>query len=328
MNTKQEANDITIRLADSKDIPTLVSFNLSLAEETENLKLDSEKITGGVQEILKNPQIGFYIVTESEGKLLGTTMLTSQFDCQANKVVFWIQSVFVDASQRKKGYFKGMFNYMKEYSKNQGSPYMKLYAEYNNEKAIATYQRLGMYITKEKLIQIDFCYGGKEVPEVLSEWAKALGEKEPKVEVEFARPEDVDFITGKTDFEVLIGGSDLGDFKEGVAKGIQLTENLVKIFVISKNQERLGFAVLFPEFSDWRNGFSYYLTHLCFNSKASNDDDIKESIRGILNKLKDWNIQSFRVLALPDNKRGEELFEKMGFCEAHMKVLQLDLSDN
>jgi hypothetical protein len=58
--------DLTIRQADLSDATVIAEFNLRLAEETEDLRLDPDCVAKGVAAILGDPSKGLYYVAEVE----------------------------------------------------------------------------------------------------------------------------------------------------------------------------------------------------------------------------------------------------------------------
>ena len=53
-----------IRRALSQDATELAEFNINMARETEGVELIPEVITAGVEAMIDNPQMGFYLVVE------------------------------------------------------------------------------------------------------------------------------------------------------------------------------------------------------------------------------------------------------------------------
>ncbi|MBI3191868.1 MAG: hypothetical protein HYZ36_04310, partial [Pedosphaera parvula] len=56
--------DITIRQATLFDAAIIVRFNLLLAQETEDLTLDLDRVTRGVKALLNDPAKGAYHLAE------------------------------------------------------------------------------------------------------------------------------------------------------------------------------------------------------------------------------------------------------------------------
>jgi ribosomal protein S18 acetylase RimI-like enzyme len=74
---------------------------------------------------------------------------------------WWIQSVYVDKAYRKQGIFTSLFKYLIKRAAESGVKTVSLYAEETNHQALQTYNKLGMYVTKENVYGYDFFYSPK-----------------------------------------------------------------------------------------------------------------------------------------------------------------------
>ena len=148
------AFDIKIREASASDIPALAENNKALAEETENIQLNSEILLSGVCNALERKDC-HYFVAELNGKVVGQTMITYEWSDWRNGVMWWIQSVYVIPEHRKKGVFRSLFKHIEHLAKNQSDvKALRLYVMGNNLSGKNTYKTLGMqdsgYIVYEK----------------------------------------------------------------------------------------------------------------------------------------------------------------------------------
>ncbi len=84
-----------VRLATPQDAPVLVEFNAAMALETEQKELLPDVIGAGVHSLLGNPAAGFYVVAESEERVVGSLMVTKEWSDWRNGTFWWIQSVYV-----------------------------------------------------------------------------------------------------------------------------------------------------------------------------------------------------------------------------------------
>ena len=62
---------IKIREATPADAPYIIDFQLKMALETEDLKLDEEILTKGVQAVFDDSSKGKYYIMEFDGKIGG-----------------------------------------------------------------------------------------------------------------------------------------------------------------------------------------------------------------------------------------------------------------
>ena len=145
---------IFVREADQLDVPTLVEYNLSLAYETENILLDKNVLRLGIKKALELNACR-YIVAELENKIVGQTMITSEWSDWRNGVIWWIQSVYVNPDYRKRGVFQNILNYIENLAKEIPEiKALRLYVMKENQIARRAYRSLGMnnsgYLVYEK----------------------------------------------------------------------------------------------------------------------------------------------------------------------------------
>jgi ribosomal protein S18 acetylase RimI-like enzyme len=135
---------IFVREADQLDVPTLVEYNLSLAYETENILLDKNVLRLGIKKALELNDCR-YIVAELENKIVGQTMITSEWSDWRNGVIWWIQSVYVSPDYRKRGVFQNILNYIENLAKEIPEiKALRLYVMKENQIARKAYRSLGM----------------------------------------------------------------------------------------------------------------------------------------------------------------------------------------
>ncbi len=139
------SEQVTIRMGNSDDADTIAIFNVELARESEDIKLDPATVIKGVHALLEQPQYGFYVVAEQDGIILGSLMITYEFSDWRNGVLWWVQSVFVRPEYRRQGVLRNIFTFLREKAKQQGNVCgFRLYVEKNNHNAQTGYERFGM----------------------------------------------------------------------------------------------------------------------------------------------------------------------------------------
>ena len=139
----EPAQDITIRLGAMRDAATIAVFNLRMAMETENLRLDPSTIEQGVKAIFDVPTRGKYFVAEHRGTIVGCLLVTHEWSDWRNGDMWWLQSVYVDPDVRRLGVFKAMFAHVEKLARDAGAVAIRLYHESHNERAHEAYKRLG-----------------------------------------------------------------------------------------------------------------------------------------------------------------------------------------
>ena len=146
--------NLTIRKGARPDASTIAEFNIAMAMETEGLKLDRNKIESGVRGMMNNPNFGFYLVAEHEGRTVGSLMITYEWSDWRNGLFWWIQSVYVIPEYRRRGVYRAMYRKVKELaSGDPGVCGFRLYVEKENDTAQNTYRTLGMKETDYKMFE-------------------------------------------------------------------------------------------------------------------------------------------------------------------------------
>ena len=85
-----------VRLASRDDLFDIVHFNISMALETEDIALNNEEITQGVQAVFDDSHLGRYCVATINNQIVGSLLLTTEWSDWHNKYYWWIQSVYVN----------------------------------------------------------------------------------------------------------------------------------------------------------------------------------------------------------------------------------------
>lgn len=147
---------MTVRDARPTDRDVIVAFNLALADETEDLTLDAEVVSRGVERALDSPERLRYWVAEIDGKVVGQAAVSREWSDWRCGWIWWFQSVFVSADVRGLGVFRALHARIRDIAKADAEVVgLRLYVEHENEKAQQTYRALGMspggYLVFEEL---------------------------------------------------------------------------------------------------------------------------------------------------------------------------------
>jgi ribosomal protein S18 acetylase RimI-like enzyme len=149
-------NQLTVRKAKLRDSAVIAGFNRAMALETEGKVLIPELVAAGVQRLLNEPSLGFYLVAEHGGKVVGCLMVTNEWSDWRNGLFWWIQSVYVEPAARRQGVYKRLYDFIRELAQaDPGICGFRLYVEKENAVAQKTYKSLGMaptdYLIYEEL---------------------------------------------------------------------------------------------------------------------------------------------------------------------------------
>lgn len=153
---REEGLDLRVRRAVAGDWALIVEFNRLLAAESEGLELDLEALGRGVRAVLDDPARGVYFIAEAGGAAVGQVQVTFEWSDWGNGWFWWMQSVYVQPAQRRRGVLRALFDHVTKEASERGDVLgLRLYVVRGNESAIEAYTRLGMegseYAIYEKL---------------------------------------------------------------------------------------------------------------------------------------------------------------------------------
>jgi ribosomal protein S18 acetylase RimI-like enzyme len=135
---------VKIRKATKKDIEEITKNNILLSLESENKSIDYKIVYNGVKNLIEDKNKGFYLVVEINNKIVGQLMITYEWSDWYNNMNWWIQSVYINKSNRRKGIFNSLINYLKIFAVEKNISILKLYVYKNNLLAKEVYEKLGM----------------------------------------------------------------------------------------------------------------------------------------------------------------------------------------
>jgi GNAT superfamily N-acetyltransferase len=134
-----------VRPATRADIPFLVGANAAMAWETEEKQLDRELLTRGVTGVFDEPRRGFYLIAERDEAVAGSLLITYEWSDWRNGDWWWIQSVYVRPEDRRHGVFRSLYRHVEASARaTSGVVGLRLFVEWENERAQRTYAALGM----------------------------------------------------------------------------------------------------------------------------------------------------------------------------------------
>lgn len=136
---------IKIRIANKKDIASLVDFNMAMAFETEAKTLDGDTVTNAVSAVFDDPNKGFYVVAQDDDRVVGGLMITYEWSDWRNAWFWWIQSVYILPDSRGKGIYSLLYDFVKTKAHEESDVIgFRLYVELENRNAQTVYEKLGM----------------------------------------------------------------------------------------------------------------------------------------------------------------------------------------
>jgi GNAT superfamily N-acetyltransferase len=135
---------LNVRVAHSGDIESLVAGNAALAEESEHVRLDIDTLRQGITALLDSRAPGRYWVAELDGRVVGQLLVTFEWSDWRNRMVWWIQSVYVAPDARRRGVLRALYAAARLEAQAAGAGGLRLYVDTTNTRAQAVYSRLGM----------------------------------------------------------------------------------------------------------------------------------------------------------------------------------------
>lgn len=138
-----------VRQAIRDDVEAMIHMQITMAWETEQLKLNEDTLRRGMTLPFDRPGVAdYYVVEETESNRVVAMLMTTQewSDWRAGSIM-WIQSVYVVPDHRRRGLFRLMYEHLRKMVEDsdyyQG---IRLYVETENENAMATYRNMGMEV--------------------------------------------------------------------------------------------------------------------------------------------------------------------------------------
>jgi ribosomal protein S18 acetylase RimI-like enzyme len=152
-----DSASITVRPARLDDAPFVADCNLRLAQESEDLTLDPDRVERGVAAVFADSAKGFYLVAEMDGQRAGQLMITYEWSDWRNGVFWWFQSVYTMPEFRGRGVFRALYSHVESLAAQAGNVCgLRLYVAPSNDRAQAAYLNRGMHNSGYLLFERDF----------------------------------------------------------------------------------------------------------------------------------------------------------------------------
>ena len=139
------------------DAQTIADFNIQIALETEQRRLDPPVVLRGVRAALADASGCRYYVARIDGQVCGQLMITLEYSDWRAGTFWWIQSVYVDAGYRRRGVYRALHRFVVAEAQERGGVRgLKLYVDRDNKGAQSVYASLAMSHSNYDLWEIDF----------------------------------------------------------------------------------------------------------------------------------------------------------------------------
>ena len=133
-----------VRPATLGDLDAIVTGNMKLAEESENVRLDAATLREGIRALLEGRAPGQYWMADLDGQVAGQLLITHEWSDWRNCMVWWVQSVYVPPAMRRRGVLKALYSHVRGEARAAGIGGLRLYVDNTNTRAQAAYAALGM----------------------------------------------------------------------------------------------------------------------------------------------------------------------------------------
>ena len=139
------------------DAGPIIDFQIAMARETEDLDLDRDVLTRGVDALFSDPSLGRYFIADLDGRAASSLMITYEWSDWRNGVFWWLQSVYVDPPWRRRGVFRRLHNaVMASAQAARDVCGVRLYVDQDNQTAQTVYQHLGLSASAYRVYEQDF----------------------------------------------------------------------------------------------------------------------------------------------------------------------------
>ena len=149
--------NLQIREASPDDASTIAEIHSRLASETEGRPLDPELINPGVAAVVADSGKGRYWVADVGGDVVGQLLVTYEWTDWRNGMLWWIQIVYVQKDNRRKGVFSALYRHVESLVRQEPEVCgLRLYVEKDNKRAQETYLKLEMVLPGYQVMEVDF----------------------------------------------------------------------------------------------------------------------------------------------------------------------------
>jgi ribosomal protein S18 acetylase RimI-like enzyme len=148
--TPQSTCGRSVREAREAEAPLIRDFQVLMAMESEQLRLDPAVTLRGVTRVFREPTLGKYLVMEfaSENQtpeVVGCALIQNEWSDWRNRMVLWIHSLYVRPEFRAQGFTRAVYDHLQaRVNADSELGGIRLYVDRGNDRAIAVYEKLGM----------------------------------------------------------------------------------------------------------------------------------------------------------------------------------------
>ena len=135
--------DIEIRKARSEEQGMLAELIQAMALESEGWQLDACTLAAGIRAVFERPERGTYWVLAEGTRLIGCTLITTEWSDWHNAAYWWMQSLYIRPESRGQGLLQALLKALEQEAQLSGVREIRLYVEKENARAIRAYEKSG-----------------------------------------------------------------------------------------------------------------------------------------------------------------------------------------
>jgi GNAT superfamily N-acetyltransferase len=145
--------DATVRKADLDDLEVIVGFIAEEAREAEGRSQGRDTLESAIGQALRDDSIATYwLLVDGAGTPIGCTSVTREWSDWNAGYYWWIQSMYIQPSQRGKGYLDLLIAAIETAAKAQNSLELRLYVHKTNYAAMRAYEKVGFGASPYKIM--------------------------------------------------------------------------------------------------------------------------------------------------------------------------------
>ena len=142
---RTQENPWQIRPAQAADIPTLVQMQKTYAADSARQTLSEEALRRGIAMAWAEPGLARIYVAELDRAVIGMVVVSNEWSEWRGGIVYWLTSLYVDESHRRKGVLKSLYAFAKaQVQREPNAVGIRMQVRKHNTAGLAVAQSLGM----------------------------------------------------------------------------------------------------------------------------------------------------------------------------------------
>lgn len=137
-------SDPTVRKAGLDDLEVIVEFIAEEAREAEGRSQDRSTLESAIGQALSDDSLATYwLLVDGSETAIGCTSVTKEWSDWNAGNYWWIQSMYIEPSQRGKGYLGLLIAAVENAARDQNCLELRLYVHKTNHAAMRAYEKVG-----------------------------------------------------------------------------------------------------------------------------------------------------------------------------------------